>query len=94
MALLDKEIEGKRFFGGEKINYLDLAAGWMCHWLDVLDEVGEMKVFDKERVPSLHEWAQNFIHTPVIKESLPPRENLVNNFKGSLSYARSLAANK
>ncbi|KGN63854.1 probable glutathione S-transferase [Cucumis sativus] len=94
LALLDKEIQGKKFFGGEQIGYLDLAAGWICHWLNVLDEVGEMNVFDRERVPSLHEWAQNFIHVPVIKESLPPRETLVNYFKGSLSYVRSLAANK
>lgn len=94
LALLDKEIQGKKFFGGEKIGYLDLAAGWICHWLSVLDEVGEMNVFDRERFPSLHEWAQNFIHVPVIKESLPPREILVNYFKGSLSYVRSLAANK
>lgn len=94
LGLLDKEIQGKKFFGGEQIGYLDLAAGWICHWLNVLDEVGEMNVFDKERVPSLHEWAQNFIQIPVIKESLPPRENLVNYFKGSLSYVRSLAAKK
>ncbi|XP_022929167.1 probable glutathione S-transferase [Cucurbita moschata] len=94
LALLDKEIQGKKFFGGDEIGYLDLAAGWMCHWLSVLDEVGEMKVFDKDRVPSLHEWVQDFVHIPVIKESLPPREDLVNYFKGSLSYVRSLAANK
>ncbi|KAK3406062.1 hypothetical protein EUGRSUZ_K02251, partial [Eucalyptus grandis] len=59
-AYLEKQIEGKKFFGGEKIGYLDLMAGWIPHFLGVLEEAGGMKIIDAERFPSLHEWAQNF----------------------------------
>lgn len=93
-AFLEKEIEGKKFFGGEQIGYLDLALGWIPHWLNVLEELGDMKLVDAQKFPFLNEWAQNFIETPVIKECLPPREKLVKYFTSSLSYMRSLAAKK
>ncbi|KAL3716298.1 hypothetical protein ACJRO7_007976 [Eucalyptus globulus] len=93
-AYLEKQIEGKKFFGGEKIGYLDLVAGWIPHFLGVLEEAGGMKIIDAERFPSLHEWAQNFNEVPLIKECLPPRDMLLNYITASLSKLRSLAANK
>ncbi|KAH7528633.1 hypothetical protein FEM48_Zijuj05G0092800 [Ziziphus jujuba var. spinosa] len=39
LANVEKQIEGKKFFGGEEIGYLDSA-----HWLNVMEEVGGMKL--------------------------------------------------
>ena len=94
LVFLDKQIEGKKFFGREEIGYLDLVAGWIPLWLGVMEELGGMKLLEKEMFPSLHGWSQNFIHIPLIKECLPARENLLNYFHGSIRYIRSLAANK
>ncbi|CAL9031651.1 unnamed protein product [Prunus brigantina] len=94
LAYLEKQIEGKKFFGGEEIGYLDLALGWIPHWLNTMEEAGGMKLLEAERFPSLHEWGQNFIQIPLIKECLPPREKLVNYLNASLTYMRSLSANK
>ncbi|ONI09272.1 hypothetical protein PRUPE_5G228000 [Prunus persica] len=94
LAYLEKQIEGKKFFGGEEIGYLDLALGWIPHWLNTMEEAGGMKLLEAERFPSLHEWGHNFIQIPLIKECLPPREKLVNYLNASLTYLRSLSANK
>lgn len=94
LAYLEKQIEGKKFFGGEEIGYLDLALGWIPHWLNTMEEAGGMKLLEVERFPSLHEWGHNFIQIPLIKECLPPREKLVNYLNASLTYLRSLSANK
>lgn len=91
---LEKQIEGKKFFGGEQIGYLDLVVGWIPHWLNVMEEVGGMKLLKVEKFPCLLEWGQHFIHTPLIKECIPPREKLVEYMSGSIRYFRSLAANK
>ncbi|KAH7549378.1 hypothetical protein JRO89_XS13G0021800 [Xanthoceras sorbifolium] len=91
-AFLEKQIEGKMFFGGEEIGYLDLALGWIPHWLNVMEEVGDLKLVDAEKFPLLQEWTQRFIQVPIIKECLPAREKLVNYFTASLSYTRSLKA--
>ncbi|CAK7349638.1 unnamed protein product [Dovyalis caffra] len=94
-AFLEKQIQGRRFFSGDdKIGYLDLAMGWIPHWLNVMEEVGGMKLIDAEKFPILHEWTQNFFEIPLIKECLPPRDALVNYFHFSMSYMRSMGANK
>ncbi|XP_059299799.1 glutathione transferase GST 23-like [Lycium ferocissimum] len=93
-AVIEKQIQGKKFFGGEQIGYLDLVMGWKCHWLSAMEEVGQMKLLDQEKFPSLHQWAKNFKQNPIIHEIMPPQENLVNYFQGGLNYLRSLATNK
>ncbi|CAK9137716.1 unnamed protein product [Ilex paraguariensis] len=94
LALIENQINGKKFFGGEQIGFLDLVIGWMCRWLEVMEKVGGMKLLDPQRFPVLYEWAQNFMEVPVISECMPPREYLVNYFQASLSYLSSLSANK
>lgn len=91
---LEKQIQGKKFFSGEQIGYLDLAMGWIPHWLSVMEEVGGMKIVDAKKFPCLHQWTQDFIDIPLIKEPLPPRDKLVEYFRGSVSYMRSMATNK
>jgi glutathione S-transferase len=59
-----------------------------------MEEAGGVKLLDAERFPSLHKWAQNFIEVPVIKECIPPREQLLNYFNTSISYIRSLSVAK
>ncbi|KAH7528643.1 hypothetical protein FEM48_Zijuj05G0093900 [Ziziphus jujuba var. spinosa] len=74
LAFLEKQLEGKNFFGGEKIGYLDLVVGWIPYWLGVMEEVGDMKLLEKESFPLLHEWSQNVIHIPIIKNAFHPKK--------------------
>ncbi|KAK6925346.1 Glutathione S-transferase, C-terminal, partial [Dillenia turbinata] len=92
LAFIEKEITGKKFFGGDEIGFFDLAMGWISYWLNVMEEVGDMKLLVADKFPSLHEWTQNFAQVPLIKECLPPRDKLVEYFTASVTYLRSLAA--
>ncbi|KAF7847676.1 hypothetical protein BT93_L2731 [Corymbia citriodora subsp. variegata] len=93
-AYLEKQIQGKKFFAGDKIGHLDLVAGWIPRWLGVMEETGGMKIFDAERFPSLREWGENFMDIPLIKDCVPPRDVLVDHFFRGLSHLRSLEPNK
>ncbi|XWS50791.1 hypothetical protein CRYUN_Cryun12cG0118900 [Craigia yunnanensis] len=48
-----------------------------------------MKLVDTQRLSLLHQWAEDFIGTPMIKECPPPREKLVEYFTASINYLRS-----
>ncbi|KAE8714566.1 Glutathione S-transferase tau 7 [Hibiscus syriacus] len=69
-------IEGKKFFGGDEINMVDIAFCMVAHWLGVLEEVAGIKMFEPHKFPKLHSWAQNFKSVPVIKENLPDDERM------------------
>ncbi|XP_077251842.1 putative glutathione S-transferase [Tasmannia lanceolata] len=80
MKALEEEIEGKKFFGGDSVGYLDLRLGWICHWLDVFEEVSGIKVMDSQKYPSLTAWSENFQQLPMVKEYLPPHDKMVPYF--------------
>ncbi|XP_010923032.1 probable glutathione S-transferase [Elaeis guineensis] len=73
---LEQELKGKKFFCGEEIGFVDLVAGWIAHWLEVVEEVLCIKVVDPENFPSLCAWMKNFVEVPVIKENLPARDQM------------------
>lgn len=80
ISILEKQIEGTKFFGGDEIGYLDLVVGWLVLWLGIMEEVGEMKLLEADNFPFLHEWSNNFIQNPLIQDRLPPREILLKYF--------------
>ncbi|CAL0325016.1 unnamed protein product [Lupinus luteus] len=81
MEKIEEEIKGlKKFFGGEDIGYLDIALGWISYWLPVLEEVGSMQIIDPLKHSATIAWMNNFLSHPVIKESLPPRDEMLAYF--------------
>ena len=89
LSFLEKQIEGKSFFGGDEIGYLDLVAGWIAYWLNPMEKVGNMKLLDSDRFPSLYKWSHNFIETTPIRECLPTLESVFNYYNRRLLGATS-----
>ncbi|CAK8578587.1 unnamed protein product [Lathyrus sativus] len=77
MEKLEEEINGKKFFGGNNIGYLDLALGWITCWLPIWEEIGSMQVLDPLKCPSISSWKINFLNDPVIKDNLPPKDKMI-----------------
>ncbi|KAK8585619.1 hypothetical protein V6N13_050594 [Hibiscus sabdariffa] len=70
-------IEGKKFFGGDEINMVDIAFCSVAHWLGVIEEFAGLKILEPHRFPKLSSWIQNFKSVPVIKENLPHRDKMI-----------------
>lgn len=49
--ILEGELKGKKFFGGETIGLLEISFGWIAIWLEVIEQVSCMKVFDSVNYP-------------------------------------------
>ncbi|PKI65226.1 hypothetical protein CRG98_014375 [Punica granatum] len=89
---IEELLKGKQFFGGDDIGYLDLAVGWVSHWLPVWDEVGSTKILDPLRFPSTTSWATNFLGHPLIRDNLPPKDKMLDYFhqkKGRIMASRA-----
>ncbi|KAL7251458.1 hypothetical protein ACSBR1_013317 [Camellia fascicularis] len=42
---IEEELKGKlKFFEGENIGYLDLALGWISHYIPIWEELGPLKL--------------------------------------------------
>ncbi|PHT79260.1 hypothetical protein T459_17312 [Capsicum annuum] len=93
LRLLEGQIIGKKFFGGEKIGYLHIVAGWISYWFQYIQEVGEFKAMDSRKYPCLHAWINNFIQVPIIQQSLAKPDDVKAVFGGFKDAAALAGAN-
>ncbi|XP_057448357.1 glutathione S-transferase U17-like [Lotus japonicus] len=75
--VFNKCSEGKAFFGGETIGFIDIAFGCYLTWLSVTEEMTGRKVFDEAKFPALVKWAATFAADPAVKGVLPETEKLI-----------------
>ncbi|MBA0797546.1 hypothetical protein Gohar_008231 [Gossypium harknessii] len=70
-------IGGKKFFGGDEINMVDIAFCMVAHWLGVIKDAAGLKVFEPHKFVQVISWIQNFKSVPVIKDNLPKTDKIV-----------------
>ena len=58
---------GKAYFGGDDIGYLDVVLGCFLGWTKFLGKLNEFKVFDEVRTPKLAEWIERILAHKAIK---------------------------
>lgn len=77
LKLLENELKDNKFFGGETIGFVDIAANLIGHWLKPAQEALELDLLSKEKCPKLWDWCDEFVNHSVVKETLPPTDNLI-----------------
>ncbi|KAI3694480.1 hypothetical protein L1987_77445 [Smallanthus sonchifolius] len=77
LQFLENELKGDKFFGGDKINLVDISATFIAFWLGAAEEALGIKVLTKDKFPKLIKWSDNYINCQVVKGLLPPREKVV-----------------
>uniref|UniRef100_A0A0E0JTM3 glutathione transferase n=1 Tax=Oryza punctata TaxID=4537 RepID=A0A0E0JTM3_ORYPU len=77
LGLLEGQLKGKRFFGGDAIGFLDIAACLIAHWLGVFEEVCGVTLASDEEFPALCEWRRSYVNDEAVKPCLPNRDELV-----------------
>ncbi|XP_050244341.1 glutathione S-transferase U8-like [Quercus robur] len=81
LQFLENELKEKRYFGGETVGLLDIAANIIGYWLGVFEEASGAELLTREKFPKLCNWANEFVSVSAIKENLPPREKLIAYFR-------------
>ncbi|XP_058222571.1 glutathione transferase GST 23-like isoform X2 [Rhododendron vialii] len=82
LKTLESGLEGKPFFGGETIGFVDISAAWIGIWAKINEDIVNIKLVDEKTMPLLCVWFQHVLENPIIKECLPPREKLLEHIKG------------
>ncbi|KAF6152026.1 hypothetical protein GIB67_010600 [Kingdonia uniflora] len=78
---IEKELEGKKYFGGEMIGFVDIILGCIANMADILDEITGLKTVEKDKLPLLSAWIENFSSAPIIKDSWPSGDRLVTKYR-------------
>jgi glutathione S-transferase len=95
LALLETRLNGKRFFGGESMGLVDIAASLLAHWLGVMEEVGGVSpLLTDEGYPDLCRWARRYIANDTVKQCLPKREDLVAMYSAFKEMFQATAASQ
>ncbi|XP_073142768.1 probable glutathione S-transferase [Henckelia pumila] len=74
LKLIDNELKGKKFFGGDNIGLADIAANFIAFWFVIIGEVVGIELMTKDKFPNLCAWIDEFVSS--YKEYLPDRDKL------------------
>ncbi|CAO2195878.1 unnamed protein product [Urochloa humidicola] len=77
LALLEAQLRGKRFFGGDTVSYIDVVYCWFGPWLDVVEEVTGVTVVNESEYPALRQWEKDYNSCEALRPCMPDRDQLV-----------------
>jgi glutathione S-transferase len=84
LALLEEQLKGNKFFGGDRPGYLDVAASALGPWSSVIQEVMGVAVVREDEHPAIVQWARDYSSHEALKPCMPDREKLLAYFTENL----------
>ncbi|KAJ9680216.1 hypothetical protein PVL29_019503 [Vitis rotundifolia] len=94
LQFLEEELRGKKFFGGERIGFVDLALGWLANLISILEDVAGLKLVGEDKFPLLSAWMKDFADSPLIKDNWQPRDKMITKFQALRDAKLAAAASK
>ncbi|GLT92616.1 hypothetical protein SLE2022_104470 [Rubroshorea leprosula] len=88
LKTLEGKLKDKKFFGGDKVGMVDIVANFIAFWLRALQEVVGADLLTPEKFPVLFKWSEELVGCPIIKENLPPRDQLITFFRARLESSK------
>ncbi|CAM0885146.1 unnamed protein product [Alopecurus aequalis] len=91
LALLEAQLEGKSFFGGDTIGLVDIAACGFAHWLGVCEEITGVNLVTTEEFPRLSRWAVEYASDEKVRACLPDRAVLLEHITANKEMFAAMA---
>nr|XP_018633544.1 probable glutathione S-transferase [Nicotiana tomentosiformis] len=61
LKIVDNELKDKKFFGGDKIGFADIAANFVGLWLGIFEEASGIVLVTREKFPNFCAWRDEYI---------------------------------
>ncbi|KAK2642016.1 hypothetical protein Ddye_023779 [Dipteronia dyeriana] len=74
MKMLEQQLNGKDFFGGDKIGFVDIVGIVVAFWFQINEEVLGGDVYTSEKFPGLFKWIGKLQEIDLVNKCRPPRE--------------------
>ncbi|XP_057743173.1 probable glutathione S-transferase [Arachis stenosperma] len=85
LKTLENELKDKLFFGGDALGFVDIVGVFLAFWFPILHQVvGLPQLVAIENFPKLYDWSQRLLDLNVVKETLPPKEDIFAAFSANL----------
>ncbi|XP_038883271.1 probable glutathione S-transferase [Benincasa hispida] len=83
LRTLEEQLKGKKFFGGETLGFVDIVANFIAYWSPAMEEALDVQILTTElqKLPRLTQWCHHFLQHPIVKQTLPPKTQLLAFFK-------------
>uniref|UniRef100_A0A0E0MA02 glutathione transferase n=1 Tax=Oryza punctata TaxID=4537 RepID=A0A0E0MA02_ORYPU len=69
--------QGKEYFGGDNIGYLDIALGSFLGWIKAVEKIAGVELLNETKFPILAVWADRFCAHPAVVGVVPDADKLV-----------------
>ncbi|XP_006357238.1 glutathione S-transferase U17-like isoform X1 [Solanum tuberosum] len=84
--------KGKKFFGRDKIGYVDIALGCFLGWMKVTEKMNNVTLLDEAKTPGLYKWAEDFCADSSVKDVMPETNKLAEAAKDLIPKIRANAS--
>ncbi|KAK1588312.1 hypothetical protein Q3G72_021971 [Acer saccharum] len=89
LKLLEQQLNGKDFFGGDKIGFVDIVGNTVAFWLPITQEILGGDFFTPEKFPGLFEWIGKLQEIDLVNECRPPKEKHLAYVRGRYESIRN-----
>ena len=69
--------QGKHYFGGDRIGFLDLVFGSHLGWFRAVEKISGIKLLEEDKYPEITAWADRFCTHHAVKDVMPQTDKLV-----------------
>lgn len=91
-AAFAQSSNGKPFFAGNSVGFLDLAVGCHLFWLETMGKMSGVEFVDTGKTPLLAAWAKRFGETEPAKQAVPELDVVVEYAKKRRASRAAAAA--
>ncbi|XP_021278738.1 glutathione S-transferase U7-like [Herrania umbratica] len=89
LKLLESELQGKEYFSGPSIGYLDIVASVLVFWFGNVQEALGVDMFTQEKFPIIFGWIGKVFEIDAVKECRIPKEKHLEYIRTRLEALKS-----